>query len=198
MNKLITSLLLFFSLSLHAQKNEIKINALSFLFNEVNISYERMVTNKIGIEVGLGYIFDPERLDTVDSSLPLPAGTYGTLPFKKTAWSLLANARYYINLKPRGNKIMLGIFSEYRTKPKLEAAYFETYEFYFNEPDNFLPKERFLLGGLVGFKFSLFKKKIIVEPLIALGLDMVQSDLEIGGFGFDMYGFLKLNVGYRF
>lgn len=199
MNKLITTLLLFTCLSLQAQQNEIKIDAFGFLYHQVNISYEKMIKNRLGIELGIGYIFDPERLDTVDFfSAPLQPGIYGTLPFKKSSFSFLAAAKYYKILKPRGNRVFLGTYLEYRTKPKIEAAYFETYEFYFNEPDKFTPDASFILGGLVGFKIFLIKKKFLIEPLFGLGLDLIDSEFGTDGNGITTDGIIRLNLGYRF
>ena len=194
MKKLFTTLLLLISFSLQAQQHEIKLDAFGFLINEVNISYERILNNKVGIEIGTGYIFDPETLFSFNQTPSIPSG----LRFKKRAWSFLAIAKYYKTLKPRGNKIILGTFLEYRTKPKIEEAYFEAYEEYFNEPDKYTPNASFLLGGLVGFKGFLFNKKILVEPMIGLGIDMRESEFDVGGFGYSMGGIIRLNLGYRF
>ncbi len=198
MSKFITFLFLLFTCSLQAQQNEIKVDAFGPVIDQFNITYERLFNDKLGIEGGIGYMYSPERLDTVNYSFTLPPGTYGTLPFKRRAWSFLVSAKYYFSPKPKGNRLFIGTFIQYKTEPKIEDAYFEAYESYFNEPDIYTPTASLLMGGSAGYKFLLFKQKVILEPIIGIGVDIEKSELDVGGFGFAFDGFVRLNLGYRF
>lgn len=198
MSKFITLILLTFSCSLKGQQHEIKIDAFGPLIDEFNISYEWLFNDKLGIEGSVGYLYSAQNLDTVNYSLTLPSGIYGTLPFKRRSWSFLIAAKYYLFPKPKGNNFFIGTFFQYRSKPKIEDAYFETYEFYFNEPDQFTAPASLLIGGSIGYKFLLFKKRIIIEPVYGLGIELSKSEFDVGGFGVLIDSLVRLNLGYRF
>lgn len=198
MRKLLPLIFLFFTCSVHAQKGEVKIDAFAPLIQQFNISYEWLFSDKLGIEGGIGYIYDPRRLDTIDFSTPLPPGEYGFLSFKQRSWSFFVSAKYYLLRRSKSDKFFIGTFIQYRTQPKIEDAYFESYEAYNNEPPRFTPNANLLVGGSIGYKILLFKQKIILEPILGLGINIEESELDIGGFGFSFENLVRLNVGFRF
>ena len=199
MNKFIALFFFLFSCSLQAQQNEIKIDVFGLLVDELNVSYEWLFSDKLGIEGGIGYIYSPERLDTITSNTTLiPGVSYRTIPFKSSAFSFLIGAKYYFSPNPKANRFFLGTFIQFRTTPKIEDAYFEAYEEYFNAPDRFTPNANLLVGISTGYKLLLFKQKIILEPILGLGLNIEESEFDIGGFGIAQELYLRLNCGYRF
>ncbi|MFK7775010.1 MAG: DUF3575 domain-containing protein [Saprospiraceae bacterium] len=196
MNKLITILFLLFTFTLQAQQNEIKIDALGPIWEEeINVSYEWLFKDKIGIEGGIGYIYSPERLSSISNTTVM---IDGVIPFKKRAWSFLVSGKYYFSPKPKGNRFFLGTFILYRTQPKIEDAYFEAYEMYFNEPDKYLPDANLSVGLSTGYKILLFKDQIILEPILGAGIRIDESEFDVGGFGVSQEFFVRLNLGYRF
>lgn len=198
MSRFLILMFVLFTCSLKGQQHEVKVDACGPLLEQFNISYEWLFNDNIGLEGGIGYWYSSQRLDTVNYSLPLPPGTYGTLPFKRRSWSFLIAAKYYFLPKPKGNRFYVGTFLEYRTEPKIEDAYFETYESYFNEPDRFTSPASLFFGGSIGYKFLLFNQRVILEPIYGLGIEMSQSEFDVGGFGFFSESLIRLNLGYRF
>jgi len=200
MKNLIVSLLLFFiSIPLQAQQNEVKLDAFGFVYEELNISYEKPFSEKLGIEIGIGYIYESRLLDTVDYfSSSLPPGNYGPLSYKQRAWSFTIGAKYYLFPKPLANRFYIGTYMQFRTKPKIEDDYFEAYEKYNGMPNRYRPNASFIVGGMIGYKFLFFEQKIILEPAFGLGVSIEESDFDVGGFGITSLGYYRLNLGYRF
>jgi len=195
MRKLIVGIILCIPFFVFCQnQNEVKLDVYGLGFSHYELSYERIINENWGVEVGFRFRDDSRFLDTIFSvSPPRIDGLF----FDETSFQILFHGKYYVFPKPFGNRLMLGAFLIYTSKSKFEEGYDEAFLMYKNiEAPR--PFPRWTTGVSVGYKFLVFKKKLVIEPVIGIGLDLSESEFNVGGFGIDIDGFANLKLGYRF
>lgn len=174
-------------------KNEIKFDVFGLFQKQYQLSYERIINENFGVEVKFRFLNESTWLDTTDYFSPSPV--FGAILFDKTSFHISVHGKYYLNPKPSGNRLMLGAYLKYVSKPNPEAAYGVAYEMYKGEPP-LNPTARSVIGVSTGYKFLILKKRFVIEPVIGIGGGLERDIFD--SFLFRVDGFLNVNLGYRF
>jgi len=198
MKNLITFAILLLPIILFSQgKNELKFDALGIFNQEYELSYERVINKKLGVEIGFGYNNNQYALDTIpiDFSI-LQEGEIPYLFFDKKSYTANLQLKYYPFQELMGEGLMFGAFLRYASAFQFEQDFFDAYETYKGTaaPD---PTPSITVGGSVGYKF-LWKQKIIIEPVLGIGTNLIRPYPNERGDAYLIGGFFKIKGGYRF
>jgi len=198
MKTLITAVILLLPILLFSQgKNELKFDALGLANKGYELSYERIIKQKLGVEIGFRFNNNQHALDTV--AINWSTITPGELPylfFDKKSYMANIQIKYYPFQKIMGEGMMFGAFLRYASKPQFEQSYFDAYEIYKGEaaPD---AKPSITVGGSFGYKF-LWKQRIILEPVLGIGTNLIRPYPNERGDSYLLGGYFKIKAGYRF
>lgn len=173
-----------FSISSQAQYDyEFKSDILDFLRNEVKFTGEVVLSNRWGVEVGLGFDFEPKNA-LENSILANPDNQFSSV-FLKTDVGL---KYYFLFNKYRGNGLYIGPYTRIGSSLYVQQGYIEKWEeLNKREASEWLSTTRGLksleFGIISGWKF-LIKEKYIIEPGFTYTLDRTigkgSSDLNFG------------------
>jgi len=198
MKILILSVILLLPLFLFSQgKNELKFDAFGAANNGYELSYERIINKKLGIEIGVRFNNEPFALDTIPiNSAVITSGETPFIFFDRKSYSANFEMKYYPFQKIMGEGMMFGAFLRYTTEPQFEQNYFDAYESYKGSaaPD---PTPSLTVGGSFGYKF-LWKQRIILEPVLGIGVNLIRPYPNDRGDSYILGGLFKIKAGYRF
>ena len=198
MKTLITTVILLLPITLFSQgKNELKFDAFGAFKQGYELSYERIINNKFGIEIGFGFNNDPYALDTIPiSTTVLTSGETPFVFFDRKSYTANLEIKYYPFQKTMGEGMMFGAFLRYASEPQFEQNYFDAYELYKGSvaPE---PTHSITVGGSFGYKF-LWKQRIILEPVLGIGVNLIRPYPNERGNSYLVGGYFKIKAGYRF
>ncbi len=162
-------------------KLELKINALSFIsVTPVELSLEYLLSDRIGMEAGVGYRWDEGSNTRLDTSMML---IKTSIESKELNYYL--KGKYYFSPKHGGDRFFTGLSLDYR--------YYTSYTL--DEEEAPKPSDSIGIGIEPGYKWAI-RKKWIIET----------SFLWVNSFKKDTYDrriiffdtFLNGRLGYRF
>ena len=181
---LLLSFFCFFSISIEAQSDyEFKSDILDFLRNESKFTGERVLTNRWGVELGLGFDVEPKTIREF--------GTFGIRENKYSSFFLetdLAFKYYFLFNKHRGNGLFIGPYTRVGTSMFVQNGYIDKWEEVNNrQASEWMSTTRGFKSiefGIVGGWKFLAREKFIIEPGIIYTLQETvgkgSSDLDFG------------------
>ncbi|MFK8006382.1 MAG: hypothetical protein AB8H03_08430 [Saprospiraceae bacterium] len=180
----------FSNLSFGQLKHEIKIDALSFLYTDIQFSYEYLLDEKSGVKIDFRFMNDNNLIEENLGSPP--SNNYINVNHKRFMTQVSYNE--YLFSKREVSGLALGGFARYIFYTKIDDQYPSLYENRFMRKFDKRNWSRIDIGGTLGWKF-VFAKRIVIEPSYSIGLDLISLIEEKIA---DTLSGLHLNVGYRF
>ncbi len=180
----------FSNLLFGQQKHEVKVDALSFLYDDIQISYEYLLDKNSGVEIDLRFINERDFIEENFGSPP--SNNYIKLSHKRFMTQISYNK--YLFSRREGSGFALGGFARYIFYSKVDDKYAALYETRFNRKFDKVMWTRMDLGGTLGWKF-IFAKRFVIEPSYSIGLDLISLYEEKIP---DTLSSLHFNIGYRF